>query len=89
MDGGSFSVFSPPKNESSSVNPNLLSLRLFFVQSYGQELTSMAWCKRSFPRNGAVECIRDRLFAVDEGMPLIFASPVSLHQNGIDIWLEC
>jgi len=83
---GSF-PFSPLKNESSSVNPNLLSLHLFFVQSYGQELTSMVWCKRSFPRNGAVECIRDiqRLFAVEEGMPLIFTSPVSLHQNGIDI----
>lgn len=42
MDGGFFPVFFPKKG-SSSVNPNLLFLHLFFVQSNGQELTSMAW----------------------------------------------
>ncbi len=46
---GSFPFFS--KKGSSSVNPNLLFLYLFFVQSNGQELTSIAWWDRRFPRN--------------------------------------
>lgn len=47
-----------------------------FVQSSGQEHTSMAWWDRRFPRNRELECIRDgqRIFAVEEGMPFIFAS---------------